>query len=217
MTRVRSAVDELMVNDSDFLRESEDEKNLTLVIIDKIGYGLQWVIDHAPTDALEGDLADTLTSSESGSFTIHDDMTAEVQIPADVVRVLSARLSSWSLSPVPVTEQSQVWLMQQDAYARGSWDRPVTVVVYHGKERWLHLYGAKADSDTLSVTVVRKPAGISTDGESLDVVLAKDVNVPSRLLAALIYYIAALAMTAFREDVASRLMAIAKEEVVKGG
>ena len=72
--RVRAVIDELMQNDSNFLRESEDEKNLTSVIIDKIGYALQYVIENAPLDKLDGDMIETLTSSPiTGSFTIDSD------------------------------------------------------------------------------------------------------------------------------------------------
>ena len=56
VTRVRAAIDELMENDSEFLRQSTDEMNLTRVIIDKIGYALQHILENAPLDKLGDDV-----------------------------------------------------------------------------------------------------------------------------------------------------------------
>ena len=208
VTRVRAAVDELMANDSGFLLESKDEANLTAVIVDKIPYGLAYVIENAPLDKLDNDLAET----ESTAVTIAADLSATAKLPDDLLRIVSARLSSWSHSPIPEAEQSQVWLMQQDPYARGSWDRPATVVVHHGTERWLHLYSAKTASDTLQLSFIRKPKAISgiSDATS-EATLNTEVSVPTRLEAAFIYQIAGLSMVAFREDVAASLFSVARQ------
>ena len=56
VTRVRAAIDELMQNDSQFLRQSTDEANLTSVIVDKIGYALQHLLEIAPLDKLDSDV-----------------------------------------------------------------------------------------------------------------------------------------------------------------
>ena len=112
VTRVRSAIDELMVNDTEFINASKDEENLTLLIIDKIPYALTYVIANAPDEMLDADLAEGLSTTDLQTFSITEDMTAKVRIPSDVLRVVSARLSSWSFSPYPESEHSEVWLMQ---------------------------------------------------------------------------------------------------------
>lgn len=204
--RVRSAIDELMENDSQFLRDSEDEKNLTRVIVDKIGYALQHVIENAPIEKLDSDAFETLTEDEMTGFNIDaESLVAKVKLPEDLLRLIEARLSSWSQSPLPDSDQSQVYLMQQDKYARGSWDRPVNILTYYGKDRYLEMYSAKSAADTLNLTFIRKPEARSFSADDL----TAHAKVPKLLEGALVYQVAGLAMVAFREDVAANLFAIA--------
>ena len=217
VTRVRAAIDELMENDSQFLRQSTDEANLTRVIVDKIGYALQHIYENAPMDKLDSDVFETLTSAElSSRFSIGSDLMAKVVLPSDLLRIIEARLSSWSHFPVPESDTSQVYLMQQDKYARGSWDRPVNILTYQGGDRVLEMYCAKTTSDTLNFVFIRKPSASGYSADDLDA----EVKVPSGLQGSLIYQIAGLSMVAFREDVAASLFAIAQRyldpEQVKG-
>lgn len=207
---VRSAIDELMVNDSDFLNESEDEKNLTQVIVDKIGYALQMIVEHAPTEKLDSSVFETLSAEEMTGFEIDaESLVAKVKLPKDLLRIVEARLSSWSWMPEPVDDTSQVALMQGDEYARGSWDRPVNVLAYQGSDRYLEMYCAKTTADTLRLTFIRKPKAENYTMDDMET----EVSVPSLLEAALVYQVAGLAMVAFREDVAERLFQIAREYV----
>ena len=98
--------------------------------------------------------------------------------------------------------------MQQNTYARGSWDRPVNILTYDGTDRVLEMYCAKQQSDTLKFVLIRKPGTYSVDS------LSTDVNVPAALQAALIYQIAGLSMLAFREDVAASLFQIADRYMI---
>ncbi len=212
VTRVRATIDELMVNDSGFLTESEDEKNLTQVIIDKISYGLQHVIEEAPLERIDSGLFEMLTTAQmASSFSIDGaSKVGTLKLPDDVIRVVEARLSSWSQFPVPVSDTTQVAIMQQDQYARGSWDRPVNVMTYDrtGKAQLL-MYSAKTAADTLIFVFIRKP----TVPEPTQAVPDPEVGVPSRLEAAFIYQVAGLAMVAFREDVAASLFTVAEKEL----
>ena len=197
VTRVRAAIDELMANDSGFLSASADEKNLDEIIKDKIGYALQHIIEVAPLDKLGTEMFSTLADSSHFSL---DGLIGKLRLPSDLLRIVEARLSSWSQYPLPESDTSQVFLMQQDEYARGSWDRPVNILTYEGTERVLLMYSAKSSDDSLKFTYIAKP-NISTS--------ATTVNVPTRLEAALVYQVAGLTMVAFREDIAQSLFAIA--------
>lgn len=203
--QVRLAIDELTVNDSEFLNASSDEQNLKDIIIDKIPYALTFILENAPEDKLDNDCLDVLTQEETSGVTIAEGQPVKVSLPSSVIRVVSARLSSWSQSPVPVTESSQEYLMQQDEYARGSWDRPVNAIAYHGADRYLELYSAKASTDSIEASVIRKP----TIGDTS--VGTTDISVPSRLESAFIYQIAGLTMVAFREQIAASLFTIARQ------
>ena len=208
VTRVRSAIDELVENDSDFIRQSGDEANLTRVIVDKIGYALQEVIENAPLSKLDSSAFSTLTASELASnFSISQDLVGHLTLPSDMLRIIDARLSSWSQFPLPEPDTSDIAMMQQDSYARGSYDRPVIILTHEGSSRILDMYSARTSGDTLKFVFVRKPnvSGISANN------MNQNVSVPSQLEAALIYQIAGLAMVAFREDLASSLFAIAQQ------
>lgn len=201
VTRVRAAIDELMENDSQFLRQSTDEMNLTRVIVDKIRYGLQYVIEHAPLDRLDDSLIEELSSSElQSNFSIDSNLVGRLKLPTGLLRIVTARLSSWSLFPIPEPDTSQVYLMQADTYARGSWDRPVNIIT----AGTLEMYCAKTNQDRLIFKFIRRP---STDYSADN--MSANVNVPSVLEAALVYQVAGLSMVAFREDVAATLFAIA--------
>jgi len=206
VTRVRSAIDEQMANDSEFLKKSSDEENLTDIIIDKIPYAQIYIIENAPEEKLDSGMVTAMDVSAVTGVTAGS--MVSVKLPTDVLRVMSARLKSWSLSPVPVTEYSQEYLMQQDEYARGSWDRPVSAIRYKGTDRYLELYSAKDASDTPEVSYIKKPT--TTDTETMKSNQNTDISVPTRLEAAFIYQIAALSMVAFREQVAQTLFGIAQ-------
>ena len=217
VTRVRAAIDELMENDSQFLRESTDEMNLTRVIIDKIGYALQHLLEVAPLEKLDDSVYEVYSAAELlTNFSIDADLVGHVKLPADLLRIIEARLSSWSHFPIPESDKSQVYLMQQDQYARGSWDRPVNILTYNGKQRMLEMYCAKELTDTLNFVFMRKPALGSYSADSM----GATVSCPDALQASLIYQVAGLSMLAFREDIAANLFAIADRyldpEQVKG-
>ena len=202
VTRVRSAIDELTANDSEFLQASSDEENLKAIIIDKIPYALTYIIENAPEEKIDSSM---VTQLSAGSTAAVAGGMVSVQLPSEFLRLMSARLSSWSLSPIPVAEHSQQYLMQQDEYARGSWDRPVSAIRYKGSDRYLELYSAKDASDTVEVSYIAKPTiGDTSDGET-------EIGVPVRLEAAFIYQIAALTMVAFREQVAQQLFTVAQQ------
>ena len=217
VTRVRAAIDELMENDSQFLGQSTDEANLTRVIVDKIGYALQHIIETAPLDKLDDDLFEVYSAEEIlTNFTIDPELVGRLKLPTDLLRIIEARLSSWSHFPIPESDTSQVYLMQQDKYARGSWDRPVNILTYSGATRMLEMYCAKESSDTLNFVFIRKPDTSDIDTSHMET----DVSVPAALEASLIYQVAGLSMVAFGEDIAASLFAIAARyldpEQVKG-
>lgn len=208
VSRVRSAIDELMENDSDFLLESKDEKNLTKVIVDKIGYALQFVIENAPLEKLDSSVFEALTPTEAQGFSIDaTTLIAKLKLPTDLLRIIDARLSSWYHFPRPLPDTSQEALMQQDEYARGSWDRPVNILTYDGTDRYLTMYCAKTSADTIKFTFIRKPDVDQYDEEDME----EDVSVPTLLESSLIYQVAGMTMTAFREDIAASLFAIAQK------
>lgn len=206
--RVRAVIDELMANDSSFLNQSTDEINLTDVIKDKIGYALQWLVEHAPVEKLDQENITGAGAYVPDTFSIDNTLMGQCQLPDDVLRVVSARLSSWRYAPLPVTEHSLEYLMQGDAYAKGSWDRPVVALVHrtgaNGGERWLEFYSAKETTDTLHLLVFKKPSVNTSSGSNT-------VDVPSVLEGAFIYELAGLTLTTMKDERANAMFTIAEK------
>ena len=201
--RVRGVLDELEANGSAFINASSDEQNLTDVIKTNIPYALVYLLENAPIEKLDESAVTGQDSYVPGTFSIDAaTMMGQAQLPDNVLRVVSARLSSWKYSPLPVNEHSQEYLMQGDEYARGTWDRPVTAIVHRPGSRWIELYSAKALTDTLYMLVYKKPdlADVEHTG----------VSVPQALEGAFVYHLAGLVLTAFRDDHAGNLLAIAR-------
>lgn len=205
VTRVRSAIDELSLSSADFVDETGDEENLVQLIKDKIWYALVYLLEHAPLDKFDPESFQTLsTETISSSFSINGTtLVGRLALPNNLLRIIDARLSSWSYFPVPVSDSSPVYLMQQDDYARGSYDRPVNILTYEGSTRYLEMYCAKTLADTLKFTYIAKPA-FNTDS------LSNNVAVPERLETALVYHVAGLTLLAFREDAARDMFTVAR-------
>ena len=218
---VRRAIDEVTANDSAFINQSIDEANLDVVIVDKIPYALRWLLENAPEDKLEGDMVSTWTTQEISEYFSITDGVATVILPKDILRVVSARLSSWKQSPVPILEQSEEYLMQGDPYARGTWDRPVTVLV-HGwvtdrlvrkAVRKLELYSAKEATDELIIAFVKVPDLSDVDAGDSSSWDDAEVNVPVKLEGAFIYEIAGLVLVAYREQAAKACFELAERYI----
>lgn len=208
VTRVRSAIDELPENGSALNGLTDDEENMVRIIADKIGYGVVHILEHAPLDKMDADTFSTLTQEQvSTNFSIEDGEVGKLKLPEDVLRIVDARLSSWPYFPTPELDSTQVALMQGDKYARGSYDRPVNIFTYNGTDRYLYMYSAKDNTDTVTFTYIAKPSTAQYSASNL----SQTVDIPSKLEAALIYQVAGLTMTAYREEIAASLFAIAKD------
>lgn len=205
VSRVRAAIDELMVNDSGFLSQSNDEINLDNIIKDKIADALQYVVENAPLEKLGTSLFKKLTDLQlENSFSIDTTtLVGSLKLPTDLLRIVEARLSTWAQFPAPESDTSQVYLMQSDEYAKGSWDRPVNILTYEGTDRYLKMYSAKTSGDTLVFTYIATPT----------VDTSSTIDVPQLLESALVYEVAGMAMVAFRDQVAQSLFAIADRHI----
>lgn len=202
-TRVRAIIDELTQNESNFLTQSEDERNLTRIIVDKIPHALSYCVLHANPQLFQD--SDGTWLSTGVTLTINSsDKVGKAVLPQTVLRVLRVRMSSWWKSVEPCPSTSPLALMQGDAYARGSYDRPVAVFVEDSAAPYLMLYSGRTTNDTVSIQAVTKIT--PTETELLDD--SYDVNVPSALESAFLYHVAALTMATLQEGVSDRLFTI---------
>ena len=194
--RVKAAIGEVVNLDNPRLAEGVNSDNLEHIIVDKISYAFEWVIQNAPISLLEGNLTTQLDSRFAVS---KGDGSIEVTLPDDVLRIVSARLSSWVLSPPVSDEHSEVAAMQMYPCSKGTYDNPACVLYSEDGKQILRMYSVYDRDDKAYVSVIRKPSTISVDSADG----TKSLDVPSRLEASFIYYISALTMQAMGENAQS--------------
>lgn len=190
--KVKAAIGEVVDLEYPKALESVNADNLLHIIVDKIPYAFEWVIQNAPVSLLEGDLTSTL---DARTATLNGN-TVEIVMPDDVLRIISARLSSWVYTPPVSDEHSEVAMQQRYPTTRGTYDAPACVLFSEDGKQILRMFSAETKSDKAYISVIRKPSTMSVDMSDG----IKEVNVPSRVEASFIYYIAALTMQALGEN-----------------
>lgn len=202
--KVKAAIDELSTLDYPKLAESVNLENIDLIIVDKIPYALEWIIQNAPATLLTGDLTESFNNS--GLVTkVSGDYVFEIELPSTTLRVLSARLSTWMFTPEMSDEHSDVAAMQMYPTSRGTWDNPACVIYNENGKQILRMFSGKTKDDVYYITLALKPDVSFTDtwdGEAI-------VPIPERLTASFIYYIAGLTTLAMKEDVSKSLLELA--------
>ena len=202
--KVKAAIDELSTLDYPKLAESVNLENIDLIIVDKIPYALEWIIQNAPATLLTGDLTESFNNS--GLVTkVSDDYVFEIELPSTTLRVVSARLSTWMFTPEMSDEHSDVAVMQMYPTSRGTWDNPACVIYNENGKQILRMFSGKTKDDVYYITLALKPDVSFTDtwdGEAV-------VPIPERLTASFIYYIAGLTTLAMKEDVSRSLLELA--------
>lgn len=202
--KVKAAIDELSTLDYPKLAESVNLENIDLIIVDKIPYALEWIIQNAPATLLTGDLTESFNNS--GLVTkVSDDYVFDIELPSTTLRVVSARLSTWMFTPEMSDEHSNVAAMQIYPTSRGTWDNPACVIYNENGKQILRMFSGKTKDDVYYITLALKPDVSFTDtwdGEAI-------VPIPERLTASFIYYIAGLTTLAMKEDVSKSLLELA--------
>lgn len=202
--KVKAAIDELSTLDYPKLAESVNLENIDLIIVDKIPYALEWIIQNAPATLLTGDLTESFNNS--GLVTkVSDDYVFDIELPSTTLRVVSARLSTWMFTPEMSDEHSDVAAMQMYPTSRGTWDNPACVIYNENGKQILRMFSGKTRDDVYYITLALKPDVSFTDtwdGEAI-------VPIPERLTASFIYYIAGLTTLAMKEDVSKSLLELA--------
>ena len=202
--KVKAAIDELSTLDYPKLAESVNLENIDLIIVDKIPYALEWIIQNAPATLLTGDLTESFNNSGLVSK-VSGDYVFEIELPSTTLRVVSARLSSWMFTPEMSDEHSDVAAMQMYPTSRGTWDNPACVIYNENGKQILRMFSGKTRDDVYYITLALKPDVSFTDtwdGEAI-------VPIPERLTASFIYYIAGLTTLAMKEDVSKSLLELA--------
>jgi hypothetical protein len=193
--RVRTVIDEIAANESEMISTEEDNANVDAVIKESIPAAYRYIATTADVSMLEG------KDGTTASLSIDANLVGRVAVPADAIRIINARLSSWDSSfGALLDESSPQYRMQSHKWVCASPRRPVAANVHQKSGRVLELFKAATSSDKLIEFTY-----IPNIGDSFSSVGLSDSTVE-----AFIYYVAALTMVTFREDLAEPLFKISR-------
>lgn len=197
--QVRIKYDEFGADGSEMV-ESPDNVDMNTIIASNVGAAYRFIMFNADLSMLEGKAIE-----EDSGFSIDDNLVGHLSLPADFMRGITARLSSWkSSSSTIIEENSTEYRMQADPYACGTPEYPVVALIHTNNGKELEFYKAKSKEDELK-SFVYIPAPLddfSTETGS--------IQIADQLSEAFIYYVAALTATTFREDVANDFFKVAR-------
>lgn len=197
--QVRIKYDEFGADESEMV-VSPDNVDMDTIIASNIAPAYRFVVFNADLSMLEGK-----TLHNTSDFKIDDELVGHLKLPADFMRGVTARLSSWKSSPSSIIEETSTeYRMQADPYACGTTEHPVVALIHTNQGRELEFYKAKTKDDTLkSFVYIPAPTDDFYTGTG-------SIQVADQLSDAFIYYVAALTASTFREDVANDFFKVAK-------
>lgn len=234
-TAVRTAIDEIALNDAEFEGE-EDNTEMKTIIRSKIEESADYVTANCDNSLLLGDEASVIDVSwESGgetpSLTVLvdnetpsediaslDDNVLTIDLRAaglDMLRLLRADVRDgqggrrWPY-PVtdPVPESEPEYAEIADEYVGADWDRPAVTVKESGGK--LELWKLKSIGDEATVSVCTR-SSIYTDNTVTPAV--DKIAVDSHLYKAMVYEAAGLTAQTYGEERAGELLALARREM----
>lgn len=193
--QVRVKLDEIGLNESGMMDADSDNCNLDAVIESCINEAYRLVAMNADVSLLEG------KTMSDATMTIGSDLVGRVQLPADFLRLVNARLSSWHSSYSKlISEDEPLYRMQSNKWVSATPDCPVAAIVHRSGGKELELFKAANTNDTLSVLTY-----IAAYPESEESVALSDQTVE-----AFIYYVAGLTMVTFKEESATDFFKLAQ-------
>ena len=135
--RVRACLDELGLNDANFMEEDQDSVELNSTIEGRMLESVKYVHLNASHHLLDGVVLD-------GVPEIGSDGVGRMKLPDNFLRLISFRMSDWE-RPVcdMITEYDAEYHKQADQYARGTYESPVCALVKTGGGDVLEFYSCK--------------------------------------------------------------------------
>lgn len=187
---VRICMDEIGVNDAEFMSE-RDSTSLDTIIVSKIIDALRFVHGNADVEMLTPDA--TIVTSETNGL-LQEDKSMHVTLPSNFMRLCYARISSWVM---PLCEYvlwtDKEYALLHDKYSTGTWERPKMAMASKVSGRVLELYSVKEDTDTCEVGFISEPEIIDDGNEGY-------VTISDKLGVAFIYYVTGLVLLTLKDE-----------------
>ena len=138
----------LVPDDSDTLSQGE-------LIQNRIVDAAKLILADAPSELVEGVV---LTDGKVLWQSSHGAYVGKVQLPSDLIRILSVRVSDWIRPGKMISEDDDEYKLQSCRFGlRGNVERPVAAIVHTGGGRYLELYTSNTNDATLDLSYVKLP------------------------------------------------------------
>lgn len=138
----------LVPDDSDTLSQGE-------LIQSRIVDAAKLILTDAPSERVEGAI---LTDGKVRWQSSHGAYVGKVQLPSDLIRILSVRVSDWIRPGKLISEEDDEYKLQSCRFGlRGNVERPVAAIVHIGGERYMELYTSNTNDATLDLSYVKLP------------------------------------------------------------
>lgn len=193
------------------------------IIVAKMDDALRWVTLNADSALLSGSDEKSKTPGILHDYTLPNDQNAEhsgtepvltngiITLPLNTVKVVRVRVSGWHRAVMtPIAEDSDEYLMQSDADACATKERPMAALIESYPPR-IELFPKPESSDKVEITIATESE--ETEGDS-DWTKEDTVALPPKSKSAYLYYIAFLVLCAFGDiNKANAMLNIAKMEL----
>ena len=197
--RVREIIDEIGVNDSEFI-DGSDTVRLDQIIRGKVEEGVRYIHNTAPVSLLDGKAMPT------EGLTITEDLWGYFALPSDFMRLVSFQMNEWKLPAYGVVyEGSREYTEQKDVYARGSYEDPICAVVLNnsgGKN--FEFYSCQTIDAKPSISLYLPWAKIETKNN------IEGIEICDKLVEAAMYQIAGLVLVTYMSQHADNLFTLVK-------
>lgn len=200
VTDVRIAMDEIGVNDADFIVGADDSE-MDTIIKSKIVEAVRYVHGNADFSFLSPEKTyKSNDDKETVEMGVDTDNVGYISIPDKFLRLVYAKFDSWPVYlQTPIYWNDPEYATLSDEYATGTYERPKIAEIYNNEnKRELQLYKAKDGKDTFSVGVLLEPE-ISND----------TIFISDKLYNAVVYYTTGLVLLTYNEQRADNFFNLA--------
>ena len=196
ITAVKTVIDELGVNDADFLGESSQD-SLDEVIKSKILESVEQIYKTASWHLLDG-----MPITEP-KFEINTNLSATLQLPKDFLRLVAVQISDWKFTVnTYAMEDSPIHRRQLNIHSRGTADKPICVLCKNNDGDYLELFSAVSNEATLIKSLyVAKP-------EFSEIKYQLRLSICEKLETSIYYRIAGLTLMTFGDTRANELITL---------
>lgn len=201
---VRMVLDENHSN-NELLKINADTLDLDTIITEKIEHGAKDVLMVAPLSMIDTEQRfDNAKIDWNGGIGVN---SGSVILPLDFMRFVKFMMNDWHIPVVVATNDTDVdYFKQLSPFAgiRGNANRPKCVLTKSNKGRVLEFYGGSDCDNAFIKYATYIPLPLICDGL---------INIPEQLYQSVVYQIAGLVATTYKDSIAQGLFALSASQI----